>query len=191
MSVIRPSVIFARCLVVLLAASAAGAAPTYVGTRKCKTCHLKEYRSWEKTQMARAFDLLRPGVAPESKKRAQLDPKKDYTHETKCLPCHTTGYGKPGGFVSAERTPDLAGVQCEECHGPGSEYLQEGEMTLKNLNYRQADLVKVGLVLPSQATCAAVCHNDRSPFRGPGYHFKYDEREAKGSHELLALKHKH
>jgi hypothetical protein len=30
-----------------------------------------------------------------------------------------TGYGKAGGFIDAELTPWLAGVQCRECHGPG------------------------------------------------------------------------
>jgi len=33
-----------------------------------------------------------------------------------------TGYERPGGFIDTELTPNLIGVQCEECHGPGGNH---------------------------------------------------------------------
>ena len=40
-----------------------------------------------------------------------------------CYSCHATGYGKPGGFISPEKTPNLADAGCEVCNGPGSEHI--------------------------------------------------------------------
>ena len=39
-----------------------------------------------------------------------------------CLSCHTVGYGLPTGFVSQSKTPQLANVQCENCHGPAANH---------------------------------------------------------------------
>ena len=76
----------------------------FVGTKTCRSCHMAEYKTWRKTKHAKSFNLLE-GTEPK-------DPD--------CLACHTTGFGKPGGFVSKEQTPKLTNVGCESCHGPGS-----------------------------------------------------------------------
>ncbi|HEU5249177.1 MAG TPA: cytochrome c family protein [Thermoanaerobaculia bacterium] len=175
---------------VLLAASAS-ASPSYVGAKKCRACHIKQFQSWEKTRMARAFELLRPGVAAAAKQKAKLDPQKDYTHDEKCVGCHTTGHGSPGGFVSFEQTPELVGVQCESCHGPGGDYLKAGGMTLQNKEYRRADLVKLGLTIVGADTCTSSCHNNRSPFVSKDYVFDYAKRRTEGTHEHIALKYAH
>ena len=93
----------------------------YVGTEGCK-CHKSEISDWERSKHARAFDLLKPGKKKGAKKKANLDPEKDYTTEVKCLPCHVTGLDREGGYKNMAATPAMAGVGCESCHGPGSEY---------------------------------------------------------------------
>jgi hypothetical protein len=184
-------VALASTLVLFFRASAQAKAPSYVGAKKCRMCHLKQFQTWEQTKMAKSFELLRAGVAAEAKTKANLDSQKDYTHDEKCLGCHTTGYGKPGGFVSVEKTPELVGVQCESCHGPGSEYLQEGAMTLKNKEYKRTELVSLGLVLINAETCTSLCHNSKSPFVGKDYVFNYEQRRKQGTHEHIALKFEH
>jgi hypothetical protein len=39
-----------------------------------------------------------------------------------CLGCHTVGFDVPTGFVNQTATPHLAGVQCENCHGPAANH---------------------------------------------------------------------
>ena len=151
------------------AASGARAAPPeelrYVGSANCKKCHLKEFKSWEKTPMAKAFDALKPGAGKEAREKGKLELAKDYTKDASCLPCHTTGYGKPGGYprvgdadqaLAAERL----GVQCETCHGPGSQY--SPYMKEHEKDYKTEEAKKLGLVF-SDGTGCTECHKG-----GPG-----------------------
>jgi len=140
-----------------------GAAPSFVGAKKCKACHLKQFNSWSESRMAKSFDLLKPGANAAAKKKAKLDPDKDYTKDATCLACHTTGYGKPGGFVDIASTPDLAGVGCEMCHGPAGTYLQKEYMSLQNKEYKKASLVGVGLVGRITKTSAPAATMRRVP----------------------------
>ncbi len=86
----------------------------YVGSDTCKRCHEKEYESFTKyAKKSRSFESierLRKGLTEEEIKG--------------CYACHTTGHGKPGGFVSVEKTPHLKNAGCEVCHGPGSVHVR-------------------------------------------------------------------
>jgi len=185
------TVLFAVLFVAVIAGVATTDAAEYIGAKKCKMCHIKQYKSWAKTAMADSFENLKPGVKAEAKKKAGLDPEKDYTANAKCLKCHTTGYGQPGGFVSIADTPKLAGVQCEGCHGPGSGY--KGVMK-KNKEYKLDEVKAAGLILPSEdeAGCL-VCHGADSPFNekvDAKYKFNFKERLEK-THEHFPLKRTH
>ena len=77
---------------------------TYIGAKRCASCHFEQFMSWKKTGHSRAFDVLTP----------------KYQKDDKCLKCHTTGLGEPTGYKDGEMV--LAGVTCETCHGPGSKH---------------------------------------------------------------------
>ena len=80
---------------------------TYVGAHECAECHEKAFEAWKKTGHSRAFGVL----------------TEKYEKDAKCLKCHTTGYGTPTGYKDAS-TPDLKGITCESCHGPGSKHVE-------------------------------------------------------------------
>jgi hypothetical protein len=163
----------------------------YVGSNKCRKCHLKEYKSWAATKMATSFDLLKPGERAEQKKAAGLDPNKDYTADAECLPCHTTGYGESSGFADIKSTPDLAGVGCETCHGAAETYIQDQYMSLKNKEYKREEVVAVGMVEQVTAEKCTMCHNDKSPFVDEGFVFDFEANKDKGAHEGFPLKYQH
>ena len=62
--------------------------PQYAGADSCKKCHFKQHAGWKKTKMAKACDALKPGNAAEAKKKFNLDEKKDYSTDAKCVECH-------------------------------------------------------------------------------------------------------
>ncbi len=156
----------------------------YVGIDNCKLCHLPHFESWADTKMSKAFELLKPGIRTEAKRKAGLDPEQDFTNNPECVRCHVTGFGQPGGFISMEQTPEMASIQCEACHGPGSIYAEmmlkkQGTYTLEEYQ------TKGGLTMPSPKNnvCAAQCHNPASPFVGSGYQFDFEDRKAIGTHK--------
>ncbi len=91
--------------------------PTYVGSDQCKSCHEKEYSSFQKNaKKAHSYDSI------AVMKKGLTD-----TEFEMCFECHTTGYKKPGGFRSERETPNLKEAGCEVCHGPGSVHAETGD----------------------------------------------------------------
>jgi hypothetical protein len=79
----------------------------FVGEHVCARCHESESQQWRTTAHSLAWETL---------ERV----KKDATPE--CIPCHVVGFRQAGGFQTAGLTPQLADVQCENCHGMGTEH---------------------------------------------------------------------
>jgi len=86
---------------------AQGTPEHYLGGEVCARCHASEAAQWATTKHARAWQTL-------------VDAKKDTTAE--CLGCHVVGYRQPGGYTNQAATPNVANVQCESCHGMGSQH---------------------------------------------------------------------
>ena len=84
-----------------------GPSPQYTGSQTCAECHSPILNTLEHTAHPGAFT------------NAAFAAKHGQTNLS-CLPCHTVGQGLPTGFISLAKTPNLAGVQCENCHGPAA-----------------------------------------------------------------------
>ncbi len=170
----------------------------YVGTKACKKCHLKQHKTWKTTKMAKIFEVLKPGVRAEAKVKLKFDPKKDYTTDAKCLECHTTGFGMPGGYKIPEakdlkavrRAKENAGITCEACHGPGSKYIPIHKLAMtKKRKYTLEELYEVGAYKVDAKTCTA-CHNRRKPIVEANYHFDYETEKANDTHKNFPLKYR-
>ena len=107
-----------------------------------------------------------------------------------CLPCHTTGYGLVGSFVSIEQTRKMAGVTCEACHGHGGTYIKTF-MDPKNPNFKTTDARKAGLVYPPTKNVCRIWHNSHRPFVGMDYKFDFNERVKLATHKHYRLKYEH
>jgi len=168
----------------------------YVGSFRCKKCHLNEYKSWEATRMGKSFDILKPGQHKEAKEKFKIDAGKDYTKDETCLKCHTTGFHQAGGYAIpagddekvVRKAEQLAGVGCESCHGPGSAYVEKFEEILKSKRkYKAEELYAVGLKRVDETTCKT-CHNQEGPTYDPAAPFDYEKRKQDGVHTLQPLK---
>ena len=153
----------------------------YVGSETCGKCHLKAFKAWQKTKLARAIEVLGPRKAMKAKKSMSLDPYRDFTKDMNCLKCHTTGFklNDDGTYAFAEY-----GIGCEVCHGAGKKYSRI--MKIKGRNYKREELVKAGLNLDFEDTCLK-CHNEESPLIDKEYIFSHKERY-KGVHGIIDLK---
>jgi peroxiredoxin len=166
-------------------------AAKHVGSEACRSCHPAEHERWAVGPHAAAFATLE---------------KAGHAQDAKCVACHTTGFGRPGGFPKdgkAADHPDLARVGCESCHGPGGDHVAEGAP-------RRGNIVSLGDKCDSCVIlqiCGS-CHDDAND---PGFEFEVldkieatrhgtieagtgrplpkpgaSARTAPGTHELLA-----
>lgn len=148
----------------------------YVGYKKCGGCHKSQRDSWKETKHAKAFESLKPGAKVEAKKKAGLDPNKDYTKDEKCLKCHTTGYGQRGGYkegISKTKAKYLVGVTCEMCHGAGDRYRRlhrKAGSSFKKTGKStpRAELAKLGQNVSTEAIKNA-CYSCHMNYEGSGW----------------------
>jgi len=120
----------------LVLASEPPAGATYLGAETCKACHFKDFKTWQAHKHSKNFEVLQGAERQNSE----------------CLKCHATGYGKPGGFVRVEKTPNLTSTGCEACHGPGSAHVEAA----KNAPDTGAWDTKINKV---PANACVTCHN--------------------------------
>jgi YVTN family beta-propeller protein len=130
--------------------------PVYVGARVCAGCHSSgaignQYGKWLHSKHSMAYAVL---ARPESVEIAKLSGLRTLPQESAiCLGCHATGWSAEE-WEKDETFRIEDGVQCERCHGPGSEYASMDVM--KN---RQAAMM-AGLQMPNQDSCVD-CHVEK------------------------------
>jgi len=175
----------------LLLSGGAGAAPpehSYVGVRKCKSCHGKELYGdqvsvWRAGPHAKAFESLSSDKAHEYAREAGIAGPPNQA--AKCRKCHVTAEGVSDAFRKYALL-ETDGIQCESCHGPGADYRKKSIMS-------DADKASAKGLVKQTAEVCTTCHNDESPAWDPrryalagGGHagFDFDQARAKIQHPI-------
>ena len=128
----------------------------HVGSDACRSCHEAEFATWQANPHARALVSLEA---------------KGQTDNADCLRCHTTGFGRDGGFpadAAPSDHPDLARVGCESCHGPGGNHVAEGAKKLGSI-VSLGDKCDSCVILQ---ICGG-CHDDAND---PGFEFEVQDK---------------
>lgn len=134
--------------------------PVFVGAKVCAECHYGEgmgfqHSRWIGSKHASAYASL---AKPEAKEIARLSGiPEDPQESAVCLGCHATA----SEAEAWEMDPTFVfedGVQCEKCHGPGSEYIDEEVMGDRFL------AMAAGLKMPTPDDCIN-CHKEKGSHR--------------------------
>ncbi|NIW78678.1 MAG: cytochrome C554 [Calditrichae bacterium] len=157
---------------------------SYIGVDMCKICHRKpdqgeQFKIWENSKHSKAYETLKTEQAVKVAKEQGIEAA---PHEApECLKCHVTAFGVDESRLGS-RFDKAAGVQCETCHGPGSEYksrsiMQDREKAIAN--GMRAIAAGDGT---AKELCVS-CHNEESPtFKG----FDFEEMWPKIAHPVPA-----
>jgi 2',3'-cyclic-nucleotide 2'-phosphodiesterase (5'-nucleotidase family) len=89
---------------------------TFLGERACMSCHKDAWESYVNSGHRRAFATIR---------------NKGQSFEPECLSCHTTGYRYQNGYAEERPYNKLVNVQCEACHGYGTEHARDGKWAIQ------------------------------------------------------------
>ena len=118
----------------------------YVGSGQCSNCHASINSQYAHQIMGQNA----PAPASYSMSGASKT----------CYGCHVVGATQTSGFISISATPNLDGIGCEDCHGPGSKHVAS-----------HGDIRQITRVPPDK-TCWT-CHGDRDPTQAlPGEIFQ-------------------
>jgi excinuclease UvrABC ATPase subunit len=155
----------------------------YIGVEACGRCHKSEKQGkqlsiWQESIHSHAYKTLQSEESASIVKQMGFDKPANELKE--CLVCHASGWDvDKESLEKGFKIED--GVQCETCHGPGSEY-----KSLKIMKNREL-AVQNGLVKVFENTeefCQS-CHNPDSPtFAG----FDFEAMWAKIEHNVPVKK---
>jgi len=133
---------------------------SYVGVETCGMCHKSEKAGkqldiWKASKHSQAYQTLLTTAADSIAKSRGSKTAAVKTEE--CLSCHVTTYNVDASLIGPKYKIE-DGVQCETCHGPGSNYKAISVMKNKDM------AVANGLTLVTNLeTFCVKCHNEKSP----------------------------
>lgn len=164
-SIVITTLLFSFCLLLITTKAYATdkKGNKFVGVKSCSTCHKTEKQGeqlkiWETSGHAKAYETLKSEEANKIAAEKGFSTKAVETKE--CLVCHATGYDADAALLDKKFNIE-EGVQCETCHGAGSEY--KSMKTMKD----HAASVAAGMTeyksdKEIEKQCVT-CHNENSP----------------------------
>lgn len=151
-------------------------ANSFIGVDACGTCHKTEKQGkqldiWKNSKHSQAFKTLQTKEA--DKIAADLGHTTAAAKTDACLKCHVSGNDVDKSLLG-EKFKMEDGVQCETCHGPGSNY-----KSLKVMKSKEEAIANGLMVHEKVEDFCTSCHNAESPTY---VEFKYEEMWAKIQH---------
>ena len=152
----------------------------YVGVKTCSMCHKKpeqgeQLKIWEGSAHANAYKTLQ---SDEANKIAADKGLGKAVEAKECLVCHVTAFDADAALIG-KRFKVEDGVQCETCHGAGSEYKSKKVME-DHAKSVAAGMTEYKNEKDIEKQCKT-CHNDKSPTYKE---FNFEEMWAKIKHPV-------
>lgn len=132
----------------------------YIGAEACAMCHKtekqgKQFDIWKNSPHAKAYQTLLTEEADKIAKEKGFDTPAAKTEA--CLKCHASGYDVDASLIGKKfKVED--GVQCETCHGPGSDYKD-----MKIMKDRETAMKNGLIIYENYQELCVKCHNPESP----------------------------
>jgi hypothetical protein len=170
--------IIVTSLFIFISAQTIYAQNKYIGVKNCTMCHKtdkqgKQLDIWKNSGHSKAFQTLTTKKADEIAKAQGL--KKPAAESPECLECHVSGYGIDAKLL--DKNFDYKdGVQCETCHGAGSQY--KALQIMKDRKKAIAAGLREFKDPPAIEKYCKTCHNEKSPTY-KGFKFKEDWEKIK------------
>jgi len=155
---------------------------SFIGAEACGMCHKTEKQGqqlsiWQNSKHAQAYQILLTEKADQVAKEKGFLTKAVETAE--CLKCHVSGNNVDATLLDKKfKIED--GVQCESCHGAGSDY-----KSIKIMKDREQSVANGMVHFESKQDYCIGCHNAESPTY---VEFKFDEMWEKIKHPVPEAK---
>jgi len=159
------------------------AEPKYVGVADCGRCHKKELVGnqlavWKKEKHSSAMKTLESEEAKKIAKERGLTVPPHQADE--CVRCHATAHGLETAQIFKKPLALADSVQCESCHGPGSEYRKKTVHATSREKGIAAGMLDPG---KDEKICTD-CHNSDSPTWDAAKGFDFEKMKEEIAHPI-------